>query len=164
MAMLTLKVLAERTAAQCSRSASSGDALDVRWARARTTLVPPGSPAVVAEHLASRLAVRPPALFHVSISQNDNDLNLDNWCLACQLLLSAAVTAAVESDARHHCCGPGGGYIIWFCLTGGSQRACGIQRHGGSACCCPAAAEGCSFPWREHAVCQLCCQVERSHP
>lgn len=67
--MLTLKVLAERTIVQCSRSASSGAALDVRWAKARATLAPPGSPAVVTEHLASRLAVRPPALTSVSTSQ-----------------------------------------------------------------------------------------------
>lgn len=69
VAMLTLKVLAERTTVQCSRSASSGAALDVRWAKARATLAPPGSPAVVTEHLASRLAVRPPALTSVSTSQ-----------------------------------------------------------------------------------------------
>ena len=64
--MLTVKVLAERTAAQCSRSASSGDALDARWAKAQATLAPPGSPAVVAEHLAGRLAVRPLAPTSVS--------------------------------------------------------------------------------------------------
>ena len=56
-AMLIVKVVAERTAAQCSRSASSSDTLDVRWAKALATLAPPGTPAVVTEHLAGRLAV-----------------------------------------------------------------------------------------------------------
>ena len=56
-AMLIVKVIAERTAAQCSRSALSGNNLDVRWAKALATLAPPGNPAVVTEHLAGRLAV-----------------------------------------------------------------------------------------------------------
>ena len=62
VAMLIVKVIAERTAAQCSSSASSGSALDVRWAKGHSTLAPPGSPAVVIEHLAGRLGVIFPAL------------------------------------------------------------------------------------------------------
>ena len=56
-AMLTAKVVAERTAGQCSMSASSGNALDVRWAKAHATLAPPGNPAIVTKHLATRLGV-----------------------------------------------------------------------------------------------------------
>ena len=56
-AMLIVKVIAETTAAQCTRRSSSGEALDVRWAKAQATLAPPGRPAGVAEHLASRLGV-----------------------------------------------------------------------------------------------------------
>lgn len=55
--MLTLKVVAERAFAQRSRSASSGEALDMRWARTLATLAPAGSPSVVADQLANQLQV-----------------------------------------------------------------------------------------------------------
>ena len=65
-AMLIVKVIAETTAAQCTRRSSSGEALDVRWAKAQATLAPPGSPAGVAEHLADRLGVCTPTCVPVS--------------------------------------------------------------------------------------------------
>jgi len=57
-AMLVVKLIAERTSAQRYRVACSGEALDVRWAKAHATLAPASSPSVVAEHLAGKLLVR----------------------------------------------------------------------------------------------------------
>ena len=56
-AMLTMALIAGLASAQRARSASSGEALDVRWARVHASLAPAGSPSVVENHLAHMLQV-----------------------------------------------------------------------------------------------------------
>ena len=56
-AMLTMALIAGLASAQRARSASSGEVLDVRWARVHASLAPAGSPSVVADHLANMLQV-----------------------------------------------------------------------------------------------------------
>lgn len=54
-AMLTVAMIAGSASAQRARSAASGEAMDVRWARVHASLAPAGSPSAVADHLATTL-------------------------------------------------------------------------------------------------------------
>ena len=70
-AMLSMALIARLGSAQSAWSASSGAALDVRWARVHASLAPAGSPSIVADHLANTLQVGCTCFLLLSILQTD---------------------------------------------------------------------------------------------